>query len=55
MTVNLTKQKCALEDGNTIFDISIAVTFYQDRFRHGEGLHWLKKVLTLEGWQEDEE
>lgn len=46
LTVNLTKQKCTLEDENTVFDISVAGKFYQDHFRHGESLHWLKKVLT---------
>lgn len=47
MTVNLTKQKCTAEDKNTVFDINIAVKFYQDHFRHSKSLQWLKKVLTL--------
>lgn len=47
MTVNLKKQKCTVEDKNTVFDINVAVKFYEDHFRHGKSLHWLKKVLTL--------
>lgn len=36
-----------LEDENAGFDFNVAVKFYQDHFRHGESLHWLKKVLTF--------